>query len=306
MRVLILGGNGFIGQNLSDCLVKKGHQVKSFDLVLPQKINKKVQYIQGDFFDCEELEKNISIVDVVVHAVSTINPGNSNDVYMRAYKKDFIQSIYVAQICSKYKCRLVYLSSGGTVYGNQNELPINENSPTSPINHYGNIKLCIENTYRTMRRQQNSDICIARIANPYGPGQDYEKGVGFIDAVLKRALKGEKIYIYGDGLTERDYIYIEDVCELVSSLILKEYVGEVYNIGTGVGTTQKRIIEIVNKFVPEIQVQYEGGRNVDVKKIVLDNKKIIQLTDYKLIDIEEGIYKYYLYLINKEVGTRSP
>lgn len=89
-------------------------------------------------------------------------------------------------MCIKKNIRVIFLSSGGTVYGIQDEQPIVENAIASPINHYGAVKLCIETVIKTFNKQLHTKMIIARISNPYGPGQDYNKGVGFIDAALKK------------------------------------------------------------------------------------------------------------------------
>ena len=145
----------------------------------------------GNFFDDVELETLVENNDIIVHAISTVNPGNSNVQYMRGYNNDFIQTIKLCEYATLYNKKVIFLSSGGTVYGVQEYQPIIEDVCARPINHYGNIKLCIENTIRTFNFQKNTNFIIARISNPYGPGQDYHKGVGFIDAAIKKAIKGE-------------------------------------------------------------------------------------------------------------------
>lgn len=295
-RILVIGGNGFIGANLSEQLVAKGYDVTSFDLMLPVCKNEKIKYIAGDFFDESTLENITDNIDVVIHAVSTVNPGNSNTEYMRGYQNDFIQTIRLIRIVIAKGLRMIFLSSGGTVYGNQILQPINEDVRPQPINHYGNIKLCIENTIRTFNEQLHTKLLIARISNPYGPGQDYNKGVGFIDAVLKKAIKGEKIQIWGDGTIERDYIYIEDVCNMVESLV--DYSGQedVFNISVNRGTSQNEIIDIVRGFETKVEVEYLASRSVDAKRIILDNTRIRKIYTGRLISLEEGIKVYYDYL----------
>ena len=191
MKILILGGNGFIGKNLAEYL-KDDYEVFSFDREIPNVLdNKKIKYIKGDFFNDTDILPYLKKSDVVVHAISTINPGNSNEKYFFGYKNDFLQSIKLCEWSKQYEFRILFLSSGGTVYGNKEAMPIKEEDLPVPINHYGNLKLCIENTIRTFNRQMGLNNIIARISNPYGPGQDYRKGVGFIDAALKKAINKE-------------------------------------------------------------------------------------------------------------------
>lgn len=295
-RILIIGGNGFIGTNLSYELACQGYDVTCFDLVTPEKKNDKVKYISGDFFDNDTLEKITDNTDVIIHAISTVNPGNSNIQYMRGYEKDFIQTVHLCRMVIDKGLKMIFLSSGGTVYGNQSVQPIMEDVRPQPINHYGNIKLCIENTIRTFNTQLHTKMLIARISNPYGPGQDYNRGVGFIDATLKKAINKENIEIWGDGTNERDYIYISDACRMIESLIDYNGTDEVFNISINRGVSQNEILDIVRGMGVDVTVNYVEGRSVDAKKIVLDNTRIRNIYNEELISPEEGIRKYYEYL----------
>lgn len=275
-----------------------GHDVISFDMDYGFRESTKITYVKGDFFQDDDLIPYLKDVDVVFHAISTINPGNSNNKYMQGYTHDFLQSVKLCDLSKQYHFKIIYLSSGGTVYGFQTHMPIDEETLAIPINHYGNLKLCIENTFRTFNKQFNTNVIIARIANPYGPGQDYSKGVGFIDAALKRAIHNQTIEIWGDGTVIRDYIYIDDVCHMLASLIYYEGKESVFNISSNSGVSQNEIIKIIHKMVPDISVKYLPARSVDVPAIILNNTKILSVCKEQCIEIEEGITKYYKYLQN--------
>lgn len=296
MNILILGGNGFIGNNLGGFLIKRGFKVKSFDISKPEKCVAGIEYIVGNFFEEGDVIPYLSNVDVVIHAISSINPGNSNALYMQGYTNDFMYSVKLADYSVKYNFKLIFLSSGGTVYGKQNTMPISENIMPMPINHYGNIKLCIEDTYRIFNTQLGADIKITRIANPYGPGQNYLKGVGLVDAVIKCGIKKTPVQIYGNGIMVRDYIYIDDVCAMLEKIILYEGKKVTFNIGTGIGTSQRQIINLVKEIIPELETQYLPARAVDVPYIVLDNSEIMALYQHSCIDIKTGIRRYYDYI----------
>ena len=298
MKILVLGGNGFIGKNLCTYISSMGHDVISFDMDYGFRESTKITYVKGDFFQDDDLIPYLKDVDVVFHAISTINPGNSNNKYMQGYTHDFLQSVKLCDLSKQYHFKIIYLSSGGTVYGFQTHMPIDEETLAIPINHYGNLKLCIENTFRTFNKQFNTNVIIARIANPYGPGQDYSKGVGFIDAALKRAIHNQTIEIWGDGTIIRDYIYIDDVCHMLASLIYYEGKESVFNISSNSGVSQNEIIKIIHKMVPDISVKYLPARSVDVPAIILNNTKILSVCKEQCIEIEEGITKYYKYLQN--------
>ena len=304
-KILIIGGSGFIGRNLSAALTDKGALVYSFDKVMPEEKDDRVQYIIGDFFDDDNLDDVLEDKDVVIHAVSTINPGNSNKRYMQGYSRDFVQSVKLCARIIRNQQRMLFLSSGGTVYGNQEIQPITEECSPLPINHYGNVKLCIENAIRTFNTQLHTKMRIARISNPYGPGQDYTQGVGFVEAALKRAMNHEPVEIWGDGENIRDYVYIEDVCAMLCCLLEYEGEEEVFNISSGEGVSQKMVLEALKSVGLNAEVKYLDRRSVDLPKTILDNRKIKSIYDGKIRSFQEGFRAYYHYLDSKTGGRND-
>lgn len=300
-KILVLGGNGFIGRNLCTLMADAGEEVYSFDMSLPENRDSRIKYLSGDFFDDYTLQSVLDGMDVVYHAICTLNPGNSNDKCLMGYERDFVQT---AKLCSMIKnsdCRLIFLSSGGTVYGNQEIQPIKEDAVPIPINHYGNLKLCIENTIRTFNFQSKTNMLVARISNPYGPGQDYHKGVGFIDAALKRAIHKETIEVWGDGNIVRDYIYIDDVCRMLYRLASYDGSVEVFNLSSNVGTSQNDVLDIIKQIVPDVDIKYTTGRSVDAGKIILSNERIMKLVDFNLVEVSTGIRNYYDYILRNHI-----
>ena len=296
-KVLVLGGNGFIGRNLLNTLVKREYQVYSFDLNKPDYPVEGVTYLSGDFFDDYVLKSAIEGMDIIYHAICTMNPGNSTAKYVMGYERDLIQTLELCDMLKDTKTRMIFLSSGGTVYGKQEVLPVTEETLPVPINHYGNLKLCIENAMRVFRYQNHSDFIIARIANPYGPGQDYRKGVGFIDAAMKRAISGETIEVWGTGNVVRDYIYITDVCNALVTLAEENVSYDVVNISSGRGVSQREILEAIKKHCPNMKVEYQPARSVDADKIYLANDRLKTILPDEMVSLEEGIEKYYQYLM---------
>lgn len=296
-KVLVIGGNGFIGKNLIMLLASKENiETYSFDLAKPEKALKGVKYIEGDFFDDHVLRNAVKDMDMVVHSLSTVNPGNSNEKYMQGYGRDFIQTVKLCGMLIEQDTNMIFLSSGGTVYGIQEIQPIEELALPIPINHYGSVKLCIESVIRTFNTQLHTKMRIARISNPYGPGQDYHKGVGFVDAAIKKTIQGEKLEIWGDGENVRDYIYIEDVCKMLYALIEYEGEEEVFNVSSNEGISQNLVVAALRELHPIVELDYKPSRSVDVRTIVLDNKKIKGIYKDSVLDFKSGMEKYYAYL----------
>lgn len=146
---------------------------------------------------------------------------------------------------------------------------------------------------RIFNRQNGTAIKIARIANPYGDGQNFEKGVGFIDAVLKNGLNHSTVEVYGNGEIIRDYIYIKDVCKMLCAIMDYQGTEEIFNLSSGIGTSQKQIIEFAKVWMPGLKIRYLNSRPIDVDKIVLDNAKIRTICNITPIPLFNGMHLYY-------------
>ncbi len=295
-NVMILGGGGFIGSNLSAYLSRKSYNVSVFDMRAPENPVPGVRYMEGNFFDERSLDVLTEGQDIVIHALSTVTPGNSNRVYMRGYGGDFLQTIHLLDRLSQTRGKLLYLSSAGTVYGRYNDHPFREEDPLRPINHYGSVKVCVETAMRAFNEQQDTHFLSCRITNPYGPGQDYMKGVGFIDAVVKSVMNDQTLEVWGDGSVVRDYIYIDDVCHMLELLLHYEGKLQTFNISTGVGTSQNEIIALFEKLGLPVRVNYLSARTVDAKYNIASNDKIVAALGCTCCSIEEGVTRYLDYL----------
>ena len=295
-NVMILGGSGFIGQNLSRHLNDCGHRVSVFDVREPEAAVPGIDYRVGDFFDDRSLDVLTEGRDVVIHALSTINPGNSNVAYLRGYERDFVQTIRLFDRLARTGGRLLFLSSAGTIYGGYSGRPFEESDPLRPINHYGSVKLCVETAMRAFNVQQGPRFMSCRITTPSGPGQDYRKGVGFIDAVVKSVMNRQRLEIWGDGSVVRDYIYIEDVCRAMEALLHYEGGLSTFNISTGVGTSQNEILRMFEALGFPVEVDYQPTRAVDVKASIASSAKLTAATGVTCRSLEAGIRDYLAYL----------
>ncbi len=308
-KVLILGGNGFIGSNLTRLLSENAeYDAASFDCAEPAVRLENVTYLTGDFFNDLELRDLVQEYDVIYHAVSTLNPGNSNRLYLQGYERDFVQSVHLCEYVHQLKKKMIFLSSGGTVYGKHSEKErVSEEDFCRPINHYGTVKHCIENVMLSFTSQNPEDqMIIARLSNPYGPGQDYRKGVGVIDALLKNAIHGTPMTVWGDGEVVRDYIHIEDACGMLAALAKYEGKDRVFNLSSGLGYSVNDLIAIVRDLYPQLEVIYQAARSVDIPRIVLDNRRILRVFNRSLIPIETGIRQYAQHIEKQKAEEQTP
>lgn len=276
-KVAILGAAGFIGLALTRRLKAEGYHVTGVDRYWRQK-EAGVNCIVGDVFDSALLQEVLAEQDTVIHLVSTTVPASSNKSPVFDCETNIIGTLRILDAMVKYHVpRIVFASSGGTVYGIPESLPIAENAPNFPISAYGIGKLAIEKYLYLYASLHGLRACALRLSNPYGPGQDAEKGQGVCAAFLHRILHGEPIDIWGDGSVVRDFIYIDDAVDAFIAAMSHDAPFDVFNIGAGTGKSLRDILqEIEKQLALHAQVQYHPNRDCDVPAIILDIEKAQQ------------------------------
>lgn len=300
-RVLLLGGNGFLGRNLAkEFVTTEGFEVSVFDIVPPKEMIENVSYFLGTMEDSENIFRIMKDkkINVLVHMVSTIIPGSSLEQYIDNCKLVQLSTIPIMDYCAFNNVEMVYLSSGGTVYGVKGGI-ISENEPTAPISYYGLSKVQMEDLINFYHRRYSLNYLILRPSNPYGHGQNLYGKQGLIAVILGKLLKKESITVFGDGEIIRDYIYIDDFVYYVKDLIRKGILNETINIGSGEGYSINYIIEIVNKIVGyEIAVEHIPTRKDDVPKMILDTTRLHNFVHHENLTLEEGVRRFYYSVID--------
>lgn len=304
MNILLIGGAGFIGSSLAKRFVLD----ESYKVIVlePERANKSrlkplkdhVILEQGDFRDSAFFMQLIDKYDVniVVHLVSTMIPGSTLSHFQNEVDDILVPSMNIMELCAKRNIKLVFFSSGGTVYGNS-KIIHQESDPCEPISYYGLSKLIVENMIMFEHRTSNLQYLIVRPSNPFGPGQNIHGRQGIIAVALGKILDNEPLTIWGNGNEIRDYIYIDDLADSVYQLITKGVSNEAYNIGSGKGYSINEIIELINNITHnKLNITYVDKRDVDVDKMVLDIQKLRNTIDLHLTDTRKGIIKFIDYL----------
>ena len=278
MKVVILGGGGFIGSTIADRLLLDGHELRVFERprVAPYRKfaqSERVEWMTGDFSSTHDVSNAISGMDVVLHLVSTTLPKNSNDDPIYDVQSNVVATLQMLNAMVAHKVgKIVFISSGGTVYGNPIYLPIDEKHPTDPLVSYGITKLAIEKYLQMYSHLYGIRAITLRVANPYGERQRIETAQGAVGVFLHNAIKGIPINIWGDGSVTRDYIHVSDVAEAFVRAV--EYSGEksCFNVSSGVGTSLNELICMIKDVVGRpVEVSYLPGRPFDVPVNVLNN-----------------------------------
>ena len=296
-RILVAGGAGFIGSNFVEEAIRRGHAVTVLDRHgatsgLPADARGQMKWIDGDFRDPDAARAACAGQDVAFHLIGTTLPKSSNDDPEFDFISNVSGTIRLLQAAKQQGVRkIVFISSGGTVYGIPRQMPIPETHPTDPISSYGISKLAIEKYLALFHSEHGLDYVILRVANPYGPHQRPERAQGAISVFTWRALNREPIMIWGDGSVVRDYVYVSDV--VAAMMKVMDYSGEprLFNVGSGVGHTLTDIVQVIERLLGRrVEVSHASPRSLDPPANVLDISSARRALGWMpTVSFEEGI-----------------
>lgn len=292
--VLVLGAGGFIGKSLCKELSKSNY-VKAFDVSEVEELqnNEYIEIIVGNFVTIEDFSDILAGVNIVYHLISTTLPNDDTKIIPLEIEQNIIPTVKLLECMMQKDVKdIVFASSAGTIYGETGD---HENCVTdslNPICSYGVQKKVIESYLQFYGERHALNYKIARLSNPYGLGQNPNKPQGVIPIFINRILKGEDIIIYGDGTSERDYIYLDDLVEGLTKV--GEYDGDehIFNLGFGQVHSLLDIIQIIENLSGRKfkNIIYEPKRFHDVTKTVLEVKSTQKLLSWvPKVKMELGI-----------------
>jgi UDP-glucose 4-epimerase len=301
MNCLILGGNGFIGSHLLDKLLSENHHVRIFDkyneLYRPKNI--KVDYHYGDFGNRVLVASALSDIDIVFHLITTTVPKTSNDDPIFDVQSNVIETLYLLEQCVAQKTKkIIFVSSGGTIYGMTERLPISEDCPTNPECSYGITKLTIEKYLALFSHLYGLDYTVVRPSNPYGSRQNPSGIQGVISVFLGRVIQDRPIEIWGDGETIRDYVFIDDLVNGIYVAAVKKTSSRIFNLGSGEGRSLNDIVQVISKVAScEVKIDYKEKRLFDVSKIFLNISRAKEQLCWKPnTSLENGIEQTFRFI----------
>lgn len=303
-KCIIFGGNGFIGSHLAIKLAENGYEVYIFDKFsggIPDDPKNKIKFIKGDFFDRKAVDEALEGADYVFHFISATNPATSMKDPIYDIESNVIGSVKLLQSCIKNDVnKIIFSSSGGTIYGNPLRVPVKETDPCNPINPYAIGKLTIEKYIKYFNYLYGIDYTILRYSNPYGEGQNPRAEQGVIPIFLNKIKHHEHPVVYGDGSAIRDYIYIQDAIEASFDLVTKDTEFRTFNIGSGVGTSIGFLIKVISDVVGrDVEPEYRENSPAYIPRIILDVSRLTQETGWKpRWDIYKGVERTWEW-INK-------
>lgn len=300
MKILVCGGSGFLGRHFMLSLQKKQHEIYCLDRYhAPFLEENKIPFIPGDFGERNLLKEVLSGMDAVIHLACTTIPAESNSDPVFDAASNIVGSIQLIEEAARQGVgRVLFLSSGGTVYGKPRYTPIDEGHPTDPECSYGIGKLTVEKYLKLLSRLYGFSGCAIRLANPYGEFQRTNAQQGVIPVFARKILHEEDISIWGDGSVKRDFVYVGDVAEAITALVENfEITGEI-NIGSGKATSILEIVEKLEKITgKQARCHYEKARKCDVPVNCLSIERARRLLQWEpKTDLDEGLSKIVSHL----------
>lgn len=305
-RFLILGGAGFIGSHLCDALLSAGHAVRLFDRsgISPYRVfseQEQIEWMQGSFNSEADIEQAVAGCHVVFHLVSTTLPKSSNDDPVYDVESNVVGTLRLLDAAWRASVeKVVFVSSGGTVYGVPKTVPIPETHPTDPVSSYGIGKLAIEKYLHLYHVLHGLDYTVLRLANPFGERQRVNAAQGAVAVFMNRAIHNQPIEIWGDGSVVRDYIYIADVINALMKAAFYHGEERLFNIGSGQGKSLNEILAAIETLLHRpVARTYLAGRAFDVPANVLDIAHAQkQLAWTPQILFEDGLARTFHWLSN--------
>ena len=304
-RCLVLGGRGFIGSHLVDALLACGHHVRCFDRphLLPlgdtHLAHPRFELYEGDFVSEADISQALLGCEVCFHLVSTTLPKSSNADPVFDVESNLLGTLRLLTHAVELGLKkIIYVSSGGTVYGVPTQLPILETHPTDPVCSYGITKLAIEKYLGLFHQLSGLNYTILRIANPYGERQRTHASQGAVAVFLRKVLCGEPIEIWGDGSVVRDYIHIADVVDALMLALEQTSCEYVFNIGSGRGLSLNEVLDTIEKVTGNsANRRYLPGRAFDVPASVLSIARAKESLGWApKVDFYQGVARFAAWL----------
>lgn len=275
---LVLGAGGFIGTNLCRALAAAGASVRGFGrpplypAALPP-----LSWISADFGNHGALSDALDGVEVVFHLLGGSIPAAAERDAVTDLRTNAAQSLELLEHCRMAGVkRIVFISSGGTVYGVPRHVPIAEDHPTDPISVYGIHKLLVEKHLGLMAHRHGIRAVVLRASNPYGPYQAPGRGQGLIATLISRRLAGQPVEVWGDGSVTRDFLHVADLVDAMLLAALYDGPHSVMNVSSGKGRTVLDVVSSIDAVLglQGAEILHKAGRVVDVPANVLDTALI--------------------------------
>ncbi len=300
--ILLIGGYGFLGTNIlkfiEDHLLGE-YRVVVFDKFPSNRSGLVLNCIErsyaGDFSDSSMVDKLFSenTIDLVIHSLSTTIPTQSFNARYDV-ESNLVPTIELLNCMVRHKVNdIVYISSGGAIYGDSSTGCHAESEDVFPKSSYGVVKLAIEKYLMQYSELYGFRPLILRLSNPYGP-YHYSKQQGIINVAMDAALSGEPFVVWGDGSAKKDYIYVADFVAILFALLEKGLSRQVINVASGNLVSVNEVLAQIKSLLPSFEWTYGEASRYDVSQIELDTTKLHAiLRNYEFASLKDGLRYTY-------------
>ncbi|MGE4552058.1 MAG: NAD-dependent epimerase/dehydratase family protein [Desulfovibrionaceae bacterium] len=302
-NVIVFGANGFLGSHMVDQLLRWGHRVTAFDRFSPEKKNcpaasGNLRRVAGDYRDPETVRPALQGMEVAYNFISAYTPITSWDSPRDSILQDVLPALQLFDQCVEQGlAKIVYVSSGGTIYGPRPGL-IDEAALPAPFNPHGICKLTVEYFLNYYRTRSGVATDAYRVGNVFGPRQPLHSAQGVIAVWMKHILDGKPLDVFGDDTTLRDYLFVQDATFLMGHSLRDVAASGTYNLGTGKGVS---IVDLLNIFKEVIDMPFEcrlhPRRASDNTSAVLSSARLLEhYPDFAFQDLKAMIRHTWMYV----------
>ncbi|MGH8353647.1 MAG: NAD-dependent epimerase/dehydratase family protein [Pseudomonas sp.] len=290
--ILLIGGTGFLGSALARTLAAAGREVHVLARSAEPGRRAGVHYHRGAQDEAHIVTSLLRECRTVVHLAANSTPGTPAATLLTEVEQSLLPTARLLDSMeSTPPARLLFISSGGSLYGNPQHLPVGEQQGASPISCHAAGKVSLEAFFTTFAHGRNIPLAILRPSNLYGPRQPLRAGFGLVRTLLEKVKLGEPIVIRGDGSAVRDYLYIDDAVDACRRLIDTSQAIGPYNAGSGSGVSIATLVRLCSEATGRtIPVIHQSAPNTDVRAIVLDSSRLATETGWTAtVSLQEGI-----------------
>lgn len=297
MKILVTGGAGFIGSHVVNALLDDLHTVSVIDKLNNENqvnIDRRARTYIMDLRENADSVLGKERPDIVIHNAAQINIRYSIDDPVFDAEQNIVTSLALFNACKKYGVKkVIFASSGGSVYGQPSKLPADESTPLDPMSPYAICKATIEDYLRFHQRMGSFDYIALRYANVYGPRQNPKGEAGIIAVFVDKILHKERPEIFATGNPTRDYIYVSDVVAANQSAVKYEGSYHAFNIGTGKETGVTEISALITGMMGAEEPTYNPRQTYnDIQRICLDCSLARQELNWEpKVRLEDGVRK---------------
>ena len=298
--VLLIGGNGFLGRALATTLAQGGREVHILSRHVENGERDGIAFHKGSQDNPSVVLPLLETCSRVVHLASTTTPGSSARDPVIDIEENLLPAARLVDLLSKKPPhRLIFVSSGGSVYGNPRRIPVDESAEVHPLSYHAAAKLALESLFNVFANANGVSLGIARPSNLYGPGQTMRNGFGLVRTLMEKALHQQAAEVWGDGATGgRDYLYIDDAVDACLKLLNDDSATGAYNIGSGTATTPEELVALTAKVTGfDFPVIRRPGRITDVRMIQLDCTRVRDAVGWSAsTPLETGLSRTWAWL----------